>query len=925
MALVGRDAELEALTEAAGEVRAGGRRTFGILGEAGIGKSALLSELAGTAEARELLVLTGRAAEHERDVPFSLVVDALDEQVARLHPSRVQAAGPELAMVLPAAGDAPPPEAPAERFRLHRAIAALLDQLGRGQPYALLLDDLHWADVASIELVLHLLRRPPAAPHLLVFTARPSYVTPRLLDAARGAPGWRELHPGPLGREAALALLPGDLASDVRERMAREAGGNPLYLQELGRLGAGGDLPHTLIAAVRQEIAGLPPESRSYIEAAAVAGDPFDPDLADAAAGAAAAAAQLDALVAADLVRPTGTGPGFRFRHPLFRRAVYDGAPPAWRLAAHERVARALAARGADPAVRAYHVERFARPGDEEAIALLVEAAAAVAETSPGAAASRYEAALRLLPYGEDARRAELLRPMARALALAGQTEESVRALDEAIELTPAEDVKTRMALVEEAVEADFLAGTFERAQARLERTLADAPAAVRAWGMVLERAGGSMLRPSAPDMAPWVVVLHEAVGEDVPPWLAASLHAQDAMALMARGEAPGDLPEQAVARLDEVSDDVLAERMSAAVSVGAVQLQGERFAVAARVLERAHARALATRHAGFALNFHNMRATAYLALLALDDAREQVEAAEEMARLQAVPVQLVLALARRATLMAMRGERGEAERAAAEGDAVIGGVETGQLMRSCAAMNAMSGLAHDPARLIDAIVEVAGPNLERLSPTSVSQPLLALTRAALALGRREDAGTWAAQLIARAERMRLPATTLRAARARAELALADGDAVRAAAQARDTAAAAASAGLPQEELGARLLAGRALLAAGERDAAIEVLQAVAAVAGAAGALAARDAAARELRRAGTRVGAEARRAADARAGGLTQREQDIADLVARGRTNREVAEALFLSEKTVENHLSRVYAKLGVRGRGELAATLPS
>jgi len=71
-----------------------------------------------------------------------------------------------------------------------------------------------------------------------------------------------------------------------------------------------------------------------------------------------------------------------------------------------------------------------------------------------------------------------------------------------------------------------------------------------------------------------------------------------------------------------------------------------------------------------------------------------------------------------------------------------------------------------------------------------------------------------------------------------------------------------------------------------------------------------RDAAARELRRAGTRVPAEARRAADARAGGaegLTPRERDIAELVARGRTNREVAAALFLSEKTIENNLSRI------------------
>jgi DNA-binding CsgD family transcriptional regulator len=78
--------------------------------------------------------------------------------------------------------------------------------------------------------------------------------------------------------------------------------------------------------------------------------------------------------------------------------------------------------------------------------------------------------------------------------------------------------------------------------------------------------------------------------------------------------------------------------------------------------------------------------------------------------------------------------------------------------------------------------------------------------------------------------------------------------------------------------------------------------------------------------RPGTRVAPGARRAGEARAGGadgLTERERDVAELVARGRTNREVAAALFLSEKTVENHLSRVYAKLGLRSRAELVAAL--
>src|SRR5918995_1755157 len=105
--------------------------------------------------------------------------------------------------------------------------------------------------------------------------------------------------------------------------------------------------PATLMAATQLEVDALPPASRTLIDGAAVAGDPFDPELAAAAAALEPgdALSPLDRLVAADLVRATGDGRAFRFRHPLLRRAVYDAAPPAWRLAAHERVAAAPAAR----------------------------------------------------------------------------------------------------------------------------------------------------------------------------------------------------------------------------------------------------------------------------------------------------------------------------------------------------------------------------------------------------------------------------------------------------------------------------------------------------------------------------------------------------------------------------------------------------
>src|SRR5919107_38207 len=117
------------------------------LGEAGLGKSALLAEIGERARAAGLRVVAGRGVEHERDIPFGVMCDALGELAGT--PGAVPVA---------------------ERFRRHREVAASLERLA---PVALLLDDLHWADEASLELVLHLLRRPVPVPAMLVIASRP--------------------------------------------------------------------------------------------------------------------------------------------------------------------------------------------------------------------------------------------------------------------------------------------------------------------------------------------------------------------------------------------------------------------------------------------------------------------------------------------------------------------------------------------------------------------------------------------------------------------------------------------------------------------------------------------------------------------------------------------------------------------------------
>ena len=935
--LVGRAAELAAVTRAVDGAAGGEGRMLTIVGEAGIGKSALLAAAAERARAAGMLVLAGRAAEHERDVPFGAIVDALDDHVATLHPRRIEELAPELAAILPAVaahadGDAAVvvPTTAAERFRYHRALRALLEQLGRERPVALMLDDLHWADDASVEFVLHLLRRPPRAAAVAVFALRPLAPAPQLLDAARNAPTCEQVSLAPLSHEASLALLHDVSDRELKERIVREAGGNPLFLQEMARImrHPGASLPPTLVAAVQLEVQGLTDAARTLVEGAAVAGDPFDPELAAAAAGLDPldALALLDGLVATDLLRPA-SGRAFQFRHPLVRRAVYDAAPPGWRLAAHERAAAALSSRGASPTARAYHVEQAARPGDETAVALLAEAAATAADTSPATAARWFGAAAALLPHDEPTRRAELLAPMAMSLANAGRLDDAREALIEVLALLPSEPTPTRLAVTAACAAVEQTLGQHAVARRRLLAALHEAPPEAEAM-LSFELALAAFHMGDEAEMRRWAERACATAGAHDAALLCGA-QALVAVGMVRAGEtAEGlELIARAGRRFDALDDAALAARLDACFVFGMCQLLIETPRAGKPTFVRALAIARATRQGHMLAPLSIGRSMGLVGLLDLEAAARESEEAEEIARLQGVQYQLYWSLWVRAWVHWERGETSAVDRVAAECERMADGLdEDSRVVRTGRCNMAALRAEQEPEAAIAAMVDAGGPMLERADQNWVTWLLLQLVRAAIAAERLDDARRWTDQLVAHAERVGLAGSQARALMARAELALVDGDGAGAAELSREAAARAQQVGLQLDDVGARLLEGRALALTGDRDAALAVLHRVVADAAAASALRLHDAAARELRRLGARVSAEARRMTDAAAGGgrldaLTPREREIAELVAQGQANKQVAATLFLSEKTIEHHLSRVYAKVGVRSRTELAA----
>jgi DNA-binding NarL/FixJ family response regulator len=195
------------------------------------------------------------------------------------------------------------------------------------------------------------------------------------------------------------------------------------------------------------------------------------------------------------------------------------------------------------------------------------------------------------------------------------------------------------------------------------------------------------------------------------------------------------------------------------------------------------------------------------------------------------------------------------------------------------------------------------------------------LVEADLALGDLDSAEAHAARASELASKVGLSGARAAAGRARALVTLAREDPSLAAELALGAAADAARIGGSLDAARARLIAGRAL-AATHREAAVSELGAAERQATASGARRVQEEAIRELRRSGRRVGRGGRRAPGEHGlDSLSDREREIAGLVADGRTNREIAERLFLSEKTIETHLSRVFGKLGVRSRAEVAA----
>lgn len=948
-ALLDRAADGARGTPRGEEFRDGGRsRLVDITGEAGIGKSRLLGEVCARARRRGMTVLRGRATEYERQVPFQVFTDAL----AHLGPHALdgfeETETEAVAPLLQRSGTV-------DRFGLHRSTAALLARLAAPSGLLLALDDLHWADPASLELLDHLVRHPVHAPVVLAVTRRdrqsPESLAARLtreLDTGTVVRlGLRPLSARDCAELAGPGLPPAETAA-----LYAASEGNPFYFLTLLQAHRGGTTPESsappgLGTLLLDELTALAPSQRGIVDAVAVLGEHATPAMVSRVTGRSGTefTADVHALTRRDLLRSAPQGL-LTLRHPVVRTLVHESTPLLRRVEMHRLAARELARAGASAAERAHHVEQSLTAWDPAAVAVLEEAAARTARTAPASCAHWLDVALRHLPHTPEhtARRRELVLRRARALAACGGLRESRDLLQELI-ATPRmprrspgdpatgenqDRLRVRAVVLCALVERHL--GRCTEAVALLRRELARDPAPADVVRLGLELGSAA---PQDSDTS------YARVRTEVEAALAAARSMGDevkeagVLAVAALGEAyegnmtaAHGLARQAAALVDSLPDNDLTALCEPLARLGWAEAFLEHYPDAERHAERGLD--IARRSGQLYVVPHLLLCLSHIRVQTcrISSALELADQAEDIARGIGSDQLLAFVLASKAAALVAACPPGDPrplavaeEAVAAAGTGVDWWASTAWCIFGWAAL-----MAGDPVRARDAMLRAGGPELQRIQPSLRPLYLEILVTSALVTGRSEEARDWAERARKEAEQLGLPMQRASALRSAAHLPLAQGDTAAAADLFAEAAAESARCGAVFWEAHSLLLGAPLEAAAGHgRGGARAWLRGRRlAEAGGSGMLVGLADATRPPG-GGSEVpyGSPDRAELTRRLAALTTRELEIAELVAQGLTSQAIADRLYVSRRTVDTHVSRAFRKTGVSSRTALATLM--
>ena len=938
--LLEREPEVERLR---GFLQAAGRRAGGALvieGAPGIGKSRLLEEVRACAPDLGIDVLNARATELEQGFPFGVVrqlferplLEADTAERDRWLSGAAALAADVLTGATPSASRAPPDPSASDRgYALQHGLYWLVSNLSADSPLALVVDDLQWCDGPSARTLAFIARRIEGQPLAFIAATRP--LDPAMTPEAAALvadPAVELLRPSPLTEASVRSMVAARLSDPPADRFVRACfevtGGNPFLLGELLDEAAALQLEPTAAAAtqvsdmvprgvanaVLLRLTRLPAPAAALARVLSALGD--GAQIGDAARLAGMTDADVEAaiaaLIAAGVMEPGGT---LRFAHPILRSAIYGDLSPVERERLHRVAATILRERGAPAGQVAAHVMYTEPAADPDAVALLREAARnAMALGDATSAAALLARALDEPPAEGD--REAVLFELGQALARAGAPE-AIEPLTEVVE--------------------------------RGEDTAAIATAAIELSGMLFfasRPADGAAILRRAQERIP--------TGEPAREQLEVALLGLSSTSASARREA-----EPAIAALRDPGGparDVLQATTLATLAMDEVLYLGSASA-AIDLAERAIA-------AGLPLEPHRGENWANLALAALgvadglDAALRGTDEILTKARRRGAALTVVTISALRALIAVRLGDLPAAQADAqaaielapdllgarflvlAVSAAVLAGLERDETPDALRRLINRTGVRYDTEftsssqlRYASGVLRAAAGNheaaIEELCGCGLDDPAFGGENPAM-LPWRSAAALSLAELGRHGEARSLAADEVRRAQSFGA-ARAIGIALRAQAlvgprEERPNGLAAALAVLapsPARLEHARVLVdlGATLRAAGQRTPAREPLVEGLALAARCGAQTLERRARAELAAIGVRPRTSEHTGADS----LTPSERRVADLAAAGGTNREIAQTLFVTEKTVETHLGRAFRKLDISSRRQLPDVL--
>ena len=975
---VGRVRELGVLEDALARAAAGTTATVLVGGPSGVGKSRLLAQFEHALAGREATLLRGDCfALGGGELPYAPISAALRPLVLEGDDAAVaEIVGPwkgALARLLPDLGSVEGADGasraatgePVERARLFHAVLSMLGVAARRSgPLVLIVEDLHWADQSTLELLSFLIRNARVEPLLIVGTYRSDELhrrhplRPFLLEEER-RPSVERVDVDPFTRAELASQLEGILGAapdpEVVERLFERSEGNAFYTEELIAASPqkGMPLPQTLRDALSARLDALPEHALPALRVLAVAGRSASHRLLAEAADLSEdeLGASLREAEAHQLIVQGRDGESYLFRHALFQEAVYADLLPGERTTLHVRLAEALSADAslADPRGRtakaelAHHWRSAHRLS--EAVASSIEAAVESEGVYAFAEARRhFENALELWSQVDDVE------------AVAGMTEAQV---------------------VSRAAEASYLSDDYSRAIALARRAVELADESDRAISSALTRERLGRYLWVAGDSEAAMKMTQEAVErlpEDEPTPESALVLASHAQVLMLRGHPTArELCERAVALARQLGvrrvEGHALNSLGTTMSFTGERRQGqEHLREGMRIArELEHWDDLGRSYVNLSDSIDQDGRTAEAVELALEGARmaaavgfrtysqflhaEALERLVNLGRLDQGEALMLTSLeipadgltgvglyGGAARVLLARGKVDEAAEMVANANRVSLGepdqMFTGQLTAIAAEVElakrnpeaARELIRREAERIEDidyAFFVVRPLALGVEAEADIAERARALgDDAALqeALGRAEElVGLLAGQADPKAWKgIPPPRLNAHALVAAAELARARGeptvDAYVAAAAAFDELE------FALEAAQARLRAAEAAVSAGDRERAAALLAESEATAQELGAGLLLERIEALARRARLAVGATPPPDADAAPLGLTERELGVLELVAAGKTNREIGEQLFISEKTASVHVSRILSKLSVKSRVEAA-----